>query len=561
MPFNGFVNTFTNSPIQPSDVSYLTLPFNGASTTIVLEWPFQNPATLYPFSQFIKITGTGVATYVIKMPDAVYSSTVQSTIIYNTGTTAVTIQNADGTVIGTCAPTLAYYVGTTSNSTSAGDWVFLTLASGTANVIASNLIDATLNTGTPSCSLDEPNAGGLKAYSTHLKINQSIFPYTGTAYIGNQSDLGNIVSWTGGSGIYTLASASSVYNGFITGLQNRSTLGGVISLTPQGGDLINGSANTFAIQVDESTYLVSDGGSNWYTFAYSSNIAYIIQNVEYSLTSLPQTIVIPTANSSYQIQTFSGTYASGNLMVDVELPPTIVQQYFINNLSTTNAIYVYIQSEALDEYKYIVMPGNRLTTFTDGTHLYNSPNFLSNSVVYLPNGTVTAPSLTFDDANNTGLYRDTTTAGLAVTVLGVQIIEFDSTIITADKIIGIPDGTNAAPSLTFNDALSTGIYNDSSVSGLAISAVGVKVIDFTSSEITTTVPIEVAVGTNATPGYSFDGASGSGFFYTSGSVNLSIDEIPVMFATENSVDFVFNVDAASYTQSQISIYSLARAYG
>lgn len=430
MPFNGFVNSFTNSPIQPSEVSYLALPFNGASSTITLEWAFQNPATLYPFSQFIQVTGTGTATYVIKLPNAIYSSTVQSTIIYNQGAVAVTIQDYAGNVVGTCATSTAYFVGSTNNTVSTGAWVFLTLAAGTSSVIASSLVDLTLNPGTPSSSLDEPNAGGLKAYSTHLKINQSIFPYTGTAYVGNQSDLGNIVTWTEGSGTYTLALADSVSNGFITGIQNRSSLGGIITLTPQGGNLINGSSVALQIQVDESTYLISDGGDNWYTFAYSSNIAYVIQNIGYSLSSSGGTITVPISDGSYQIQTFTGSYnPTAYTTVNVLLPATLTQQYFINNLSPTNSLLVYINGEPLSQYKYLILPGNRLTTFTDGTHLYNSPNFLSDAFVYLSDGTATLPSMTFANDNTTGISRDSTTGAMFISQSATLVASFTDTLI------------------------------------------------------------------------------------------------------------------------------------
>ncbi len=431
MPFNGFVNSFTNSPIQPSEVSYLALPFNGSSSTITLEWAFQNPATSYPFSQFIQVTGTGTATYVIKLPNAIYSSTVQSTIIYNQGAVAVTIQDYAGNVVGTCATSTAYFVGSTNNTVSTGDWVFLTLAAGTSSVIASSLVDLTLNPGSPSGSLNEPNAGGLKAYSTHLKINQSIFPYTGTAYVGNESDLGNIVTWTSGSGTYTLALADSVSNGFITGIQNRSTLGGIITLTPQSGNYINGSSVSIQIQVSESTYLVSDGGDNWYTFAYSSNIAYVIQNIGYSLASSGGTITVPIADGSYQIQTFTGSYGASTDVVNVLLPATLTQQYFINNLSPTNSILVYIAGESESEYKYTILPGNRLTTFTDGTHLYNAPNFLSNAYVYLSDGSSSLPSLTFADDTTTGIFADPITGALVITQGGSYVAAFTNTYISS----------------------------------------------------------------------------------------------------------------------------------
>lgn len=513
MSFNGFINSFTNSPIQPSDVSYLAIPFQGSAQNIALEWVFQNPATLYPFCQFISATGSDVGTYSITMPNALYSSTIQSTIVYNQGTSDVTLYNNAGTSIGVCSSGLAYYVGNTSNDTAAGTWdVFLELGAGSSSVTAASLVDPTAN------GSGEPNAGGLSAYSQYLKINQAIFDYTGTTYAGNASDLGNVVTWKSGSGTYTLAAASSVKNGFITGVQNRSTTGGIINITPSGSDNLNGVNAVLQMQVNESTYLISDGSSNWYTFCYSSNIAYVIQEIGYNLATSGGAITISVTDAAYQIQAFNGTYgAFPYATVLVTLPATLVQQYFINNTSTTNSIQIYVIGESDANFKYTVLPGNRFVGFTDGTHLYNAPNYIANSTIYLSDGSPSSPQLTFTNDTDTGIFRQTSgayTGAMGITQGGVASMYFDSDLNTTVADLAVPDGATGAPSLTFTNDITSGVYLASSgtYSGEVVLAQG-----------------------------------GDDCFYVSNTGNTNVGNLDKV--------------GGSYLDNSISIYSLMRAYG
>ena len=514
MAFTGFVNSFTNSPIQPADVNYLSLSFT-ASDSYQLEWVFQNPGTSYPFCQFNQLTGTTVGS--ITLPNALYSSVVQSALFYNQGDEDITIYNYDGTSVGVCEPGVCYYLGNTDNSTSAGNWnVFITLGAGSSSVVASDLIDGTFN------GYGEPNAGGLKAYSTYLKINQFIFPYAGTAYVGNSSDLGNVVTWTAGSGTYTLPAASAVANGFISGLQNLSSAGGVISITPQGSDTLNtldgpyttASSSPFSMQVYESTYFISDGVSNWYTFCFSSNVEYVIENIGHNLTTSGGSITISSTDAAFQIQTFTGTYLS---TVDVTFPATLTQQYFINNTSSTTSILVYIAGETDAAYQYTILPGDRLTTFTDGTHLYNSPNFISDATIYLPDGLVTAPSLTFVNDLTTGLFRQisgTYTDAMGIVQNGSATMYFDSSQNTTLVPLSIPDGATGDPAIFFANSVTTGIYRTTSGTYSGALTLG-------------------QLGTDA--------------LYITSTGNTTLNS--------------FNKVGGSYLDNSISIYSMMRAYG
>jgi hypothetical protein len=271
---------------------------------------------------------------------------------------------------------VAYYIGNTDNTTSAGNWnVFLTFGAGSSSVIASDLIDPTSNGSTPA----ESNSGGLGAFGAYLKLNTKIYTYSGTNYTGNSSDRGTVVKWTGGSGNLTLGLSTLFSNGFITGLQNRSTTGGVINVYTVSPDLLNDQSDSnlsnpavIQLQPGESTFFITDGNGNWYTFCFSSNAQYAIQNISYSLATSSGAVAVSTADAANQIQTFQGTYGTDPYPeVAVTFPISLVQQYFINNLSTTNSLSVSILNETT--------PGLYLHGFTglNHNHLYRWHPFIS----------------------------------------------------------------------------------------------------------------------------------------------------------------------------------------
>jgi len=477
MSFNGFVNSFTNSPIQPSDVSYLPLTYS-TGTTVQLEWVFQNPATLTPFCQFINVTGSGSTLYTIQLPNALYSSTVQSAIVYNEAASNVTLTNFSGTEIGTCEPGIAYFVGNTDNTTTTGDWLVITLGAGSASVIASQLIDQTTGPGS------EPNAGGLIALSNHLKINQVPFVYTGTAYSVTASDRGNVVTFTNASSsTYTLPSPASVGNGFITGLQNRSTGAAIITVSVGSPYVLYGPvgvAANFQMQVNESTYFISDGVSNWYTFLYSSNIQYVIQKNQTDLTSVGGgTYTVPNTSAIYQIQIFTSSYSGTTTVL---FPGTVTQQYFIANNSTTASLLVYLAGDSAP-YQYTVPPQTSISTFSDGIHLYLAPSTVVNEKIELPDGSIVSPSLTFLNDTTLGLSRNTASGGgMIVSDLATNIAEFKynaldvNVPLVATEGINTENGTNIQPAYSFTSADTTGLYYDTVASGIGITITGTEIL-------------------------------------------------------------------------------------
>lgn len=515
MSFNSFVNIFNNSPIQPSDASYLAIDFDTAPSAITLEWVFLNPATLYPFTQFIQITGTSESgTYSITLPNALYSSTIQSTIIYNQALVDVTIYNSDASQSWVCDPSVAYYVGNTSNTTSAGDWnVFLKLGAGSSSVVASSLIDGSNNGGDPL----EYNSGGLGAFGNFIKLNPRTYTYSGTDYVGNSSDRGTIVTWTAaGSGNYTLMLSSiavGTQGGFITGLQNRSSTltGGTITVLTTSPDLLNGSSDTIVLQPGDSTLFVTDGNGNWYTLCYSTNNQYAIGTTSYSLATSGGAIGVTAIEAAFQIQIFTGTYGtSPYTTVPVTYPTTVTQQYFINNQSSTNSLLVSIDGETDPAYEYTVFPNQSITVFSivSGQHLYITPSEIVNETIFLPDGSSTAPSLTFVNDVTSGLYRDSITGAVGVTQDSTAVVEFLSTSTTLYFQLIVP--TNAI-SYSFNGNLTTGTQYTTSTSSLD-TYVGGTVISSQTSALST-------------------------------------------------YNIMINNSAESYQQAGINIYSVMRAYG
>jgi len=142
--------------------------------------------------------------------------------------------------------------------------------------------------------------------------------------------------------------------------------------------------------------------------------------------------------------------------------------------------------------------------------------------ILLSDGTATAPSLSFQNENNsdTGIYRDAENS-LSVSAGGLQRLQVTQANVTvgtvsnnADLIvrgniltagIGVNDGSAAAPSLTFSDDTNTGIYSRTADT-LNIATNGIQRVEVNGTDVeigTTTNPLNLIVRGKV----EFDGAT------------------------------------------------------
>ena len=108
--------------------------------------------------------------------------------------------------------------------------------------------------------------------------------------------------------------------------------------------------------------------------------------------------------------------------------------------------------------------------------------------IRVSDGSVAAPSLSFANDSTTGLYG--TSSSIRNVISGVQKIGISSTFISTTVPIEAPDGTAGAPSYTFGDQ-DLGMWSDGN-SNVNFSVAGVEKMRITDTELKSYVPIELA---------------------------------------------------------------------
>jgi hypothetical protein len=356
------------------------------------------------------------------LPTALQVSVGQAFIVRNVGTggnysftvtdsLSNTIVNIPISASGTNSNT--YYIYLTNNTTTQGTWASVAMGIGTSSAVAGTL------------------AGyGLTAINNTLNESTPLSKFS-ASYQFQASDRASLYVWTGGSGTGTLPAVSAVTPGWFVIVKNDGT--GILTIAASGSSWIDSSTtSSVQVQIASSSVFVTDG-TNWYSYGLAQNNVFNYTQLLLNVTGLGSTYNQSAAQAKNVIQEYVGTL-SQNLLVT--LPPT-VQLYSFQNKTTgsfTLTFGVYGSSGTT-----VVVPVNTaILAISDGVNVYNANSATSSFVqlLTLGNGSVTAPSLTFQSDTSTGVYLPAT-GQFGITVSGVLGVNVS----TAGVVI--PVGINA----------------------------------------------------------------------------------------------------------------------
>lgn len=138
---------------------------------------------------------------------------------------------------------------------------------------------------------------------------------------------------------------------------------------------------------------------------------------------------------------------------------------------------------------------------------------------YFANGTEAAPSVTFENDPDSGLYR-IGADNLGVSLDGTKRLDLTTTSLTSTVIALLPDGTVGAPAFSFSGDTDTGIFR-STTNTLAITAGGTARLNIDTSSATATVPVLLPDGSSGSPALSFSADTNLGL-YRVGADNMGI---------------------------------------
>jgi hypothetical protein len=339
------------------------------------------------------------------MPPANQASVGQDALIRNTGAVVLTVKNYGGAgTIVTVNPGQAQYIYITANATTAGTWGIIAFGVGSSNTDAATL------------------AGyGLLAISSTLNTSYPVQTF-GTSYTALASDRASSYVWTAGAGTLTLTATATLGNNWFMLLRNNGS--GTLTVSPSGGDLINGAAS-ISMQPADSC-IISCSGAAFYTVGLGQNATFNFSQLTKAVTS--GTYTLTSAEASNTIQKYTGTL-SGN--VTIVLPQTIQVYYITNQTNGGGSGYtVTFTTNATGGATATVTASAQAILLCDSVNMLNAATVAAGaSSTSLANGSAGSPSLNFASETSTGVYRPGS-GEFGISILGSQMFDLTATGLT-----------------------------------------------------------------------------------------------------------------------------------
>jgi len=415
---------FNGRSVQPSVLSYRAVTLTASFT---LEWPYVQMLTDKSIARIMDVAASGSGLF-IRLPPASQATVGENTLISNTGAITFEIQNNGGATVTTIAPGLAKFIYMIDNTSDAGVWVNITYGVGSSSADAASL------------------AGfGLVAIGSKLNTNTPIATYS-TNYTVLTTDRAKTMVWTGGAGTFSFSSVGILTNGFYVLVSNQGT--GSLVLDPDGGELID-NLSTLSLSPGYSC-IVACSGTTLYTVGRQLQVpasasSYLQKNVAGATD-----VTLTAAEASNRQHRYFGAL-TGN--INVIVPATVAEYFTFNN--TSGAFSLTIKTAA---GLGVTLPqGQHVIVKCDGTDVLDADTVTPPGAFSIPDGNVGTPGLAFTNDADTGIYRPG--AGIfAITTDANERWQVSSASMTTTVPSYAPDGTLAAPSLTFTADTNTGLW-------------------------------------------------------------------------------------------------------
>ena len=333
-----FVDVFNGETLPPSEYKYQALALTASITCF---WSYDYTGTSPVLAKINALTSTGA--WNITLPDATLVSTGEDMLFENKSAFTITILASDASTVCTIAAGVSKYVVLADNTTTVGGWDVFTYGTGTSAADASALAGY----GTKA-------TGGT--LSTAVPMTLSAVGLTVDATTGRAQGY----AFTGGSVACTLPLAATAGTDFYFYVKNAGT--GTITLTPVGGNLVDGSA-TYGMNPQESC-IVACSGSGWYTIGMGRSTIYQFTKLVKDLTGI-SSYTLTSADASNKLIQFTGA-PSANTTITV---PNIVSIYY-TQISTSNAYTVLVKTSA--GVGITLNPNDRSILYCDGVNVVNA---------------------------------------------------------------------------------------------------------------------------------------------------------------------------------------------
>jgi len=401
-----FTSPFTGTVVQPTDVSYYALNF---STNTQLYWPAVVNPTQVPASRIMDCVPSTTGLTVI-LPQGNQGSVGTDILIRNKGSVDFTVTAFGGTQSVTLTHGTSRYFYLSDNTTDAGVWQNVQFGTGTSAADAATLQGA-----------------GLTTITGQLAATSNIVEVSSTPAITDDSRAATFV-WTNGNGGFTLPNYTTLSGGWFIGFRNNGS--GTLSITPTSPSLINGLTTISTNPGDSGYILYEQSTGNFFTvgWAVPSNVTFT--SATYDVDSISGTSLSLVSYAPI-IQTYVALSGTRTTTLNVTLP-AITQIYILVNDTSSGAYNISFNVSGAVTPPVVLTAGQVATVLSDGNQLFSLTQTTS-GVFLANNGSVTAPSFSFNSDQHTGMYLVGTSV-LGLTANSVEMLNIDNTNTSSPQI-------------------------------------------------------------------------------------------------------------------------------
>jgi hypothetical protein len=338
-----YTDVFGTGSIRPSQVNYRSLDLSAAD--IALTWPLEAAPSTNTVSTIIDITSS-VINRVLSMPDASQGSNGNTTILNNIGAQTIIVKDSVGNTLLSISPGTAWTLYLYDNSTAAGSWRSFQAGASVSQAQAASLA-----------------GNGLRAIGATLSTAHPVVAFATSGTTLGATDRAKLYSWTGGGGSVNLSSAASMGNDYFVGIRNDGS--GTLTVTPAGGDTVNG-ATTLALAPGDSAWFISDGATSYKTVGLGKSATFAFDYTSINVAGAG-TYTLSGAEINRISYKFTGALTGDRTII----VPATIQQYWIDN-STTGAFNFYVKTPAQIAPGVQVAAGERAILYSDGNNVLDA---------------------------------------------------------------------------------------------------------------------------------------------------------------------------------------------
>jgi len=381
-----FVSPFTGSIIDPTDISYYALNF---AVNTQLYWPAVVNPTQVPMARIMDCVAADIETITpltIILPQGNQGTLGADSLIRNQGAIPIIVTAFDGSQSVSIPAGISKYFYLSDNTTEAGTWSNLTFGAGTSYADAATLAGAGLTT---------TSSGKLATTGNIVQISS---PPT----ITDASRAATFV-WVGGASTMTLPLYSTITPGWYISFRNNGT--GALTIAPNYPATINSQSSIITNPGDSGIVLYDASSNNFFTVGWYAPTNVTFSSASYDVDSISGNSFSLVGNAPI-LQTYLSLSNTRTTSLTVSLP-NITQLYGLINNTSTTAYNIIFQISGSSFPPFALAPGVVATIITDNGVIFPITQSLS-SLFLANNGSVSAPTFSFNSNQTTGMYLSAT---------------------------------------------------------------------------------------------------------------------------------------------------------